>query len=156
MNAVVACTLVQWLQVYNVRAVQLVASLLGISDTRTYERRTLTLCTPCGAILRTVSITPTTEVVEICLDGEQFFLDGAFTAPLESASQLWNYVPSGGHLTVIQSKFEGVVAIRFDNPSFDANSVSWHPDGIKFAGGFGDNNPYLGHDFGFTQVHCDL
>ncbi len=138
MNAVVVCTLSQWLQVYNVRAVQLVASLLGISITRSTECRTITLCAPCGAILRTVSITPTTKVADICLDTEQFFLEGTYETLLELPSLVWKHVSSDGQLTVMTSKFEGIKDTVLKGHIHRVNSVSWHPDGTKLASGSWD------------------
>ncbi len=62
------------------------------------ECRSVTLCTPSGTILRTVSITPATKVAEICLYGEQLFLENVYDTPLEPASLLWKHATSGGQL----------------------------------------------------------
>ncbi len=135
---VVACTSSQWLHVYNARAVHLVASLLGLSAPQSHERRFVTLCTSSGTIIRTVSITPTTKMADICLDSEQFFLNGKYETPLELTSLLWTHVTSGGQLTVMPSKFEGIVDRRLKGHVDRVHSVSWHPDGTKLASGSHD------------------
>ena len=137
MNAItVACIVGQWLQVYNVRATQFTATLLRLTANRSQEcRRSITLCAPCGAILRTVPITPTTKVADICLYAEQLFFEGTYETPLESTSLVWNHIPNGGQLTVTKSKFEGVVDRMLKGHIRGVRSVSWHPDGTKLASG---------------------
>ena len=138
MQTVIPCTLTQWLQVYNVRAVHLVAGFLGLSVNQSQECRSITLCTPCGAVVRTVSITPATKVAEICLDTEQLFLEGTYEIPLESTSLVWTHVIHGGQLTVMTSIFEGIVDTVLKGHTKRVSSVSWHPDGTKLASGSTD------------------
>ncbi len=135
---VVACTSSPWLQVYNVRATQFVASLLGLSVNQSQERRSVTLCAPSGAIIRTVSITPTTEVADICLDSEQFFLDGDYETVLEQTSLVWKH-KSNGQLTVMASKFEGIEDRVLNRYTHRVSSLNWHPDGTKLASGLNDD-----------------
>ncbi len=143
MNNIVAYIVGQWLQVYNVRATQFVAILLGIPLNTSPEYRSVTLCTPSGTFLRTVAITPTTKVADICLHAEQLFLEGDYEIPLESTSLVWTHVTSGGQLTVTQTKFEGIKDRSLFSHIETVNSVSWHPDGTKLASGSDDRTIHI-------------
>ncbi len=138
-TTLLACTLVEWLQVYNGRAIQLMTVFLGIPVHPFQKCRSITLCAPCGAILRTVSITPTTTVEDICLHGEQLFLEGVYEIPLESTSLVWDYVPGDGQLTVVTFKFEGILDRLLKGHTHRVHSVNWHPDGTKLASGSYDS-----------------
>ncbi len=135
MSTLLACTLVQWLQVYNERATEFVAHLLRVTHPDSIPRKCLTLVTPAGIYVRIIYIEETTTVAAIVTFGEQLYRAGDYSSPLESTLRVWDHVEDGDQLVYRGYIFKGIRDCSCNVNGY-VISVSWHPNGQWIACGY--------------------
>ncbi len=135
MNRTVSKIAIQWLQCYNRRVVQLVATLLHIHSVTGGRRKCLTIISPTGAILQNVTITPATTVAEIIHPSQQLTVGPQFETPLKSTLVLWDHVDDGDQFVVTIRPFAGIWVDAFGCGWTSIDTLSWHPSGKWLASG---------------------
>jgi len=125
MDSSLSCIVTQWLQVYNLCAVQWITCLVQGVPKPTNKCKHITLVTPIGTIVGVVEIHPTTRVGEITPSSKRLFLQDRIQTPLHASLQLYQHVEDGSQLIVIHSQFRGTRAAA---QQFGvAWTYCWHP-----------------------------
>ena len=158
MSTLLTCTLVQWLQVYNARAAEFMAELLGGTQPDSVARKCLTLVTPAGIYVRTIHIDETTTVAVIVTFGEQLYTVGDYTSPLHHTLCLWDHVKDGDQLTLTTRAFKGMKGSQYHLSSEFITCVSWYPNGSRMACGTFSGMIYIRNMPSFEGVgtlRCD-
>ncbi len=152
MDSILVCTVAQWLPVYNDAVVRFVAQLLQRSFSHA-PHRCISLVTPSGQFIRSVTISQTTTLNAILTECEQLSGEWDYETTLDRTSLVWGHVEDGGQLMVTHHSFKGILHHKLRNLSEDVEVIQWHPHGTKILCGGHDNTIRM---WDFTTQHMTV